>query len=278
MQLKTEMPLVVLTYPGHFLLTILTIKSYLKYHTPTEIIVVVDDISNQAWPSYLTDCQEFYNNFELTVTIRPSSSILPIIQQFNSGWIRQQLIKLHLDLIIEPTHWFFTDGDIIFLHSVDPNELPYSLPLPVEGQNNYIRAVLGIEQVGIFVNGIQVCVNDPAFRAMDKQTLIDLRNYVEQVHQKSISEVHFNYRKTSSIVVTEWELLESFKLYVQGHNPNLVRYAPHNLMNLPGNLNFFTHQFLTCYNTDQDFSRAWFSDQGITVSDNLWEILSNIKR
>jgi hypothetical protein len=278
MQLKTGMPLVVLTYPGHFLLTILTIKSYLKYHIPTEIIVVVDDISNQAWPSYLTDCQEFYNNFELTVTIRPSSSILPIIQKFNSGWIRQQLIKLHLDLIIEPTHWFFTDGDIIFLHSVDPNKLPYSLPLPVEGQNNYIRAVLGIEQAGIFVNGIQVCVNDPAFRAMDKQTLIDLRNHVEQVHQKSISEIHFNYRKTSSIVVTEWELLESFKLYVQGHTPNLVRYAPHDLMNPPDNLNFFTHQFLTCYNTDQDFSRTWFSDQGITVLDNLWEILSNIKR
>lgn len=278
MQLKTEMPLVVLTYPGHFLLTVLTIKSYLKYHTPTEIIVVVDDISNYAWPSYLTDCQEFYSNFGLTVTIRSSSSILPLVQQFNHGWIRQQLIKLHLDLIIEPTHWFFTDGDIIFLHSVDPSEIPYSLPVPWDGQNNYVRAVLGIEQAGIFVNGTQVCVTDPSFRTMDKQTLIDLRNHVEQVHQKSISEIHLNYENTSLMDVTEWELLESFKLYVQGRNPNLVRYAPHSLTNPPDNLNFFTHQFLTCYNADKDFGRDWFSDQGVLVSDRIWQILSNINR
>jgi hypothetical protein len=272
------MPLVVLTYPGHYLLTALTIKSYLKYHkTPDQVIVVVDDTSDKVWPNYITDCYNLYSTLVPDIKIQPAS-LIPVVQQFNSGWIRQQIIKLYLDLIVDAESWFFTDGDIVFLHPVDPDDLPYSLPEPIDGQNNYICKVLGIEQAGIFVDKKQVCVNDPAFRTMYRQTLIDLRNHVEQVHNKSISDVHLDYQNKLSIRVTEWELIESFRLYVQGQQPRLVRYAPHNLMNMPDNLNHFTHQFLTCYNADKDFGRDWFVDQGIAVSDHIWQILSNINR
>jgi hypothetical protein len=276
------MPLVILTYPGHFLLTALTIKSYLKYHkTPEQVILVVDDISDKVWPTYVADCYELYSTLVSNIRIQPASQI-PAAHQFNFGWIRQQIIKLYLDLIIDAESWFFTDGDIVFLHPVEPNDLPYSLPYsllgPIDRQNSYIRKVLGIEQAGIFVNGKQVCVNDPAFRTMYRQTLIDLRNHVEQVHSKSISHLHLNYQNKLSIRVSEWELLESFRLYVQGQQPCLVRYAPHNLMNIPDDLTYFTHQFLTCYNADKDFGRDWFSDQGVLVSDRIWQILSNINR
>ena len=272
------MPLVILTYPGHFLLTALTIQSYLKYHTtPDQVIIVVDDISDKTWPSYIQDCQDLYSKFVTHVEIR-STSTIPSVTQFNSGWIRQQIVKLHLDLIVDAEEWFFTDGDIVFLHAVDPAVIPYSLPDPVDEQNNYIREVLKIKQAGIFVDGKQVCVNDPAFRSMRRQTLLALRSHVERVHGTSISQVHFDYQNEKSIRVTEWELLESFQLYVQGHEPTLVRYAPHNLMNIPDNLNFFTHQFLTCYNTDQDFGREWFANQSVHISDEVWNRLIEIRR
>jgi hypothetical protein len=273
------MPLVILTYPGHFLLTGLTIKSYLEHHAHTEqIIVVVDDISNKAWPTYLTDCHQLYSTFVPTIKIQ-SASLVPAAHQFTFGWVRQQIIKLYLDLIIDAESWFFTDGDIVFLHPVNPSDTPYTLPVwPDEVQNNYIRKLLGIEQAGIFVNEKQVCVNNPPFRAMNRQTLIDLRNHVEQVHGKPTSKVHLEYQRTLPNRICEWELLESFQMYVQGRQPYLVQYAPHDLMNIPDNLTHFTHQFLTCYNADQDFGRDWFSNQGIIVSDDIWQILSNINR
>lgn len=270
--------LVVLTYPGHYLLTALSLKSYLKYHpTPERLIIVLDDISDKTWPSYITDCYQLYSSIVPTVELRQTST-LPEAHRFDSGWIRQQIVKLHLDLLVDADRWFFTDGDIVFLHPVESNMVPYTLIGPIDGQNEYIQRVLGIDQAGIFVDGNQICVNDPPFRTMHRQTLCDIRNHVEQTHNRSISDVHLDYQNKLSIRITEWELLESFKLYVQGITPNLIRYAPHSLMDIPDNLNFFTHQFLTCYNADQDFGREWFAKQDIVVTDDMWNRLTEIRR
>lgn len=256
------MPLVVLTYPGHFLLTALTIRSYLEYHTPTEVIVVADDLSPYVWDSYLKDCQYLY-----------WSSVVPFSQiaetkQHNNGWIRQQIAKLHMDQIIKSDRWFFTDGDIVFLHAVDPTHIPYSVPDYTETtkqQNDYVKSLLNVD-VGIMVNGQQVCVSNPPFRTVESNTLQELRNHVgKQIH-------------TTGPGMSEWELIENFKQKVQAKELNLVKYAPHRLNDPSANLKYFDHQFLTCYNTDSDLGREWFVDQGIQTTDRIWQILSNINR
>jgi len=270
------MPLVVLTYPGHFLLTVLTIQSYLKYHpTPNRVIIVVDDLSNKVWPSYIEDCHELYSKLIPGVEIRQTSS-MPQAHKFVSGWIRQQIVKLYLDTIVDEVQWFFTDGDIVFLHDFDPTQTPYTLPVPSEDQNNYIKNLLGIPKGGIFVNDQQVCVSDPPFKIMDRQVLVELRKHIETIHNRSTDDIHLEYKNEKSTTVSEWELIDSFKQYVLGQELNLIRYAPHRLDNIPDNLTFFTHQFFTCYSSDSAFTRQFFQEHGVLVSDDIWQILSKI--
>jgi hypothetical protein len=253
------MPLVVLTYPGHFLLTVLTIRSYLEYHTPTEVIIVADDLSPYAWPTYLTDCQELY-----WAPVIPLSQI-PCTKEFNTGWIRQQIAKLHLDQVVNADNWFFTDGDIVFLNPVDPTHTPYTVPYyntTTQQQNEYVNRLLDIN-TGIRVNGEQVCVSNPPFRTMHATVLKQLRNYVgEKLNQTGPG-------------MSEWELIENFRQHVLGQSLNLVKYAPHSLNDSAADLNYFDHQFLTCYGTDKDLGRDFFD---FSISDRIWQILSNINR
>lgn len=270
------MPLIVLTYPGHFLLSALTIKSYLKYHTPTEIIVVADDVSSQAWPTYIKDCEQLYKT-----QVIPVSNIPQAVEFGGNGWVRQQIIKLHLDQVLEFDSWFFTDGDIVFLHAVNPTDIPYSVPYfgeQTQKQNEYVANLLGIELPGIINNGQQVCVSNPAFRTMEKLTLQQLRQHIEIKHNQSIALLHQPYLNSNSICVSEWELIENFKQHIMGKELTLVKYAPHDIANTEANLNFFSHQFLTCYSTDKTFGQEWFVKQDLVVSDNIWQILSNINR
>lgn len=270
------MPLVILTYPGHYLLTALTIQSYLKYHPSTEVIVVADDVSNQAWSTYISDCKQLYKTQVIPVSTMPEA-----VEFSGTGWVRQQIIKLHLDQILDLDNWFFTDGDIVFLHSVDPTDIPYSVPYfgeQTQKQNEYVSDLLGIVSVGVTKNGQQVCVSNPAFRTMERLILQQLRQHIKLKHNQTITELHQPYLSSNSIGVSEWELIENFKQHVLGKELKLVKYAPHDVANVDADLNFFSHQFLTCYSTDQVFGRNWFAERGITVSDEIWKILLNISR
>ena len=266
---------VILTYPGHYLLTALTIQSYLKYHpTPSKFIIVADDVSQLAWPDYIRDCEILYST-----QVIPVSSIKEATQFSGIGWVRQQIVKLYLDQVLDLDSWFFTDGDIVFLNTVD-DEVPYSVPYFSETtqlQNDYVKSMLGVDHPGVTVNSTQVCVSNPAFRAMNKEILIGLRNHIHQLHNKTLSDLHQDYTNDSRSI-SEWELIENFRQHVLKEDLNLVKYAPQNLYEPPNDLTFFTHQFFTCYNTDKDFGRNYFSNQGITVSDEVWQILSNINR
>lgn len=240
----------------------MTIRSYLEYHTPTEVVVIVDDLSPHAWSTYLKDCQDMY-----WTTVIPFSQVQEC-KSFNNGWIRQQVAKLHLDKIIDKDFYFFTDGDIEFLHSVDPTHVPYSVPYyneVTQQQNDWVKSVLGIEP-GIQVNNQQVCVSNPPFRTVSSDTLRDLRDHA--------GEKLF----VTGPGMSEWELIENFKHYIKGEKLNLIKYAPHQLADVTADLDYFSHQFLTCYCTDSELGRAWFADKMIYTSDRIWEILSGIHR
>jgi len=273
-------PVVILTYPGHYLLTALTIKSYLKYHRPTNFIVVADDLSLHAWDNYVHDCKKLYQSLIPTdCQIQPSSNIIPA-SQFKSGWVRQQIIKLHLDQVVDFDSWFFTDGDIVFLHSVESTDIPYTTPDSCvnTSQDQYVTKVLGIANPGIRVNNQRVAVDDPAFRTMTRLVLQGIRQHVQLHHQKSLSELHLEYEAKNSIEISEWQLIENYKQRILGQELKLVKYAPHNLLSVPERLDFFSHQFLTYYGTDANLGRDFFNNYNVTVSDQLWQILSNIQR
>jgi len=130
------MPLVVLTYPGHFLLTALTIQSYFKHHKHTSTTLIIDDTSSFCWPGYLEDCQQQYSGYNI-ITV----SSLDTAKLFKGPWVRQQIVKLYLDTLLPFDEWFFTDGDLEYYFPAPTNVIPYVIIRggPVrDQQNNYV--------------------------------------------------------------------------------------------------------------------------------------------
>ena len=296
MKIQSNLPLVVLTFPGHFLLTALTIQSYLKHHTPSSVIVIVDDLSQKCWPGYVQDCKRLYNT-----TVIPTS-LLPAVVNVGSGWLRQQLIKLYLDHLLPFDSWFFTDGDVEYRCPVPANITPFTLTSggPIqEKQNFYVTSLLGIDNPGIFVNcatitdlsdnlsdvdKFQVCVSNPPFRFMSSFILQKLRDHIKNQHSESLIDIHSKlYSPTNSeshIGVSEWELLATFEQLILGKDLNLTFYPSSSIIqNDTGIKNINDLDYCgTCYCTDSGFERDWWDSKEIKVTDDLWDTISKIKK
>lgn len=257
-------PLVVLTYPDHFLLTALTIQSYLKHHTPSSITVIADDLSDRAWPNYIKNCEQQYN-----CSVVPVSTITSAVPFSNNSWIRQQIVKLHLDQVLTDDVWFFTDGDVEYCFPVPYNTVPYSIVRVDQersSHNDYVTMMLGIDTPGIYAqhpdidwrpdNRDQVCVSNPPFRTMQAHTLQLLRAHVEQQHQKSMIQIH----QKLACLMSEWELIANFQTHVLKQNIDLV-YCP----TLPMNTNMVSQSNYckTCYHGDSEFNAEWWHQKEI---------------
>ena len=296
---QTKMPLVILTYPGHFLLTALTIQTYLKFHTPPSITVIVDDLSKFAWPEYIIDCQQQYPYAIITTSSIASAQEFP-----DSPWVRQQIIKLHLDQVLPYDKWFFTDGDVEYRFPASHNAVPYVTTQggPVQrDQNNYVSLLLGVENPGIYTDHCsknwnhdtksfsetwstqQVCVSNPPFRTMTAQALQDLRTHVVQCHNKDLITIHKELitipELNCQISISEWELLANFQQHVLKQDINLVYYPT---VPLGETIKYTTptqpNYCGTCYASDSAYSREWWRKQGIEVADTIWNEISKISK
>lgn len=281
-------PLVVLTYPGHFLLTVLTIRSYLEHNSSPEITVIVDDIAKGCWPGYVEDCHAYYSTLHPNVTIIPVSkwSLSARCSGPRDGWLRQQYLKLHLDQLLPYQRWMFTDGDMWYVSELPTDCIPYTITRGGEFEtksNRWCELMLNINPVGCFTahpdmnwgqpgQEYQVCVSNPPFRTMEAQTLADLRNYVETVHGCNILDVdrkiYCEYNKNPGIQ-SEWELIANFQLRIQQRSIPLVYFAVRPFENMNSNRTYCG----TTY-TPESIERSWYQTRGIECSDEIW---NNIK-
>jgi len=275
-------PLVVLTYPGHFLLTALTIQSFLKHNTADSVYVIVDDLSRSCWPEYVDDCKQLYTN----ATILLVSDLAPAAY-FNDPWIRQQVVKLYLDQLLPVDQWMFSDGDVEYFFPVPNNCIPYVITRggPTQDQQNaYVAKMLGIADPGIHTehpdmdweSGTyrhQVCVSNPPFRTMYAQTLKQLRIHIETLHNQTVTQLHL-----TESMASEWELIANFQLLVLKNTVDLVYYPTIPMIDPPLISANQPSYCATCYNTDADFDRQWWHSKGIVISDQLWKKLFNIAR
>jgi hypothetical protein len=280
-----EEPLIVLTYPGHFMLTALTMQSYLQHHAPCDITVIVDDVSNHAWPQYADDCENLYQQ-----KIVLASSVDCVRTQRN-GWIRQQLLKLYLDQLTNFSSWFFTDGDIVFRYPAPKRTIPYCITRggPVQQmQNSFVKHMLDLTEVGIYAqhrvivwapnNTAQVCVSNPPFRSMQSRDLVDLRAYIEKLHNRPFDQIWNScVDEHGHAAVSEWELLENFKTYVQQSPSELTYYptcAKDHTKTKQSEPDFCEHHFLS----DAEYGRDELAKFNIKVTDQIWQHLEKISR
>lgn len=294
-------PLVVLTYPGHFMTTALTIRSYFFHNEPVPVTVIADDISRFAWPSYITDCEHFYAGLADSVTVIPVST-LPQAQYYNqphNGWLRQQLVKLYLDKIIDLTECFFTDGDMQFQFPVPRDSVPFTITNNPRDtvrarQNAYVSQMLQITNPGIVATHphmdfapncqAQVCVSNPPFRTMRAQTLKQLRQHIWDLRGQTIEQSHAWMYDTceylpngdAPFLESEWELIENFRVHVLGEDINPV-YYPAVPMSATGHYPSIGMEFcVTTYVSDRGLGRAWFQQHDLAVSDQVWQHLAQI--
>ena len=276
-------PLVVLTYPGHFLLTALTIQTYFQHNPIVPVIVIVDDLSDHCWPNYIKDCENFYQ-CELILM-----SAIAITRQFNTGWIRQQIAKLYLDQILPYDTWFFTDGDVGYYHPAPQDVIPYVITRggpAQEKQNAYVSKSLGIDNAGIWAEHKhmdwepgtyrhQVCVSNPPFRTMKTHTLQQLRYHIEKLHKKTIEELHISVIGLNNLdySISEWELIANFQIHVLKEIIPLVYYPTIPMDDINGSPYNYCR---TCYTSDSAFNKDWWKEKNIHVDDSIWYSILNI--
>ena len=277
----------VLTFPGHFFQTQLCLRSLFEHHPELvdSITVIADDVQCEPWSSYihdLADCLIDHPNIHVI-----SMSEIEGINQCVAGWWRQQLVKLTLDRILADDQWFVVDGDVILLGRCEiRNRVPISRRYDADNRwgqmcELYVREVLGINRGHLTDQDQPVGTSAIPFRHLDRDLLSQLRQHVESRFGREFVDLHLTWFADQTIVadidpptrwvMSEWELIECFRQQVQGEFLSYQDigsgYQIESLAQITPGPGMFIHS----YQRDKDVGRAWFEDQGITISDAIWQ-------
>ncbi len=280
---------VILTFPGHFFQTQLCVKSLLIHYPEIEqIFFLLDDVQSDPWKTYHDDFTRCMAEMIDVPWQTLCSSELPKIRDCVAGWWRQQLIKLTLDQIVPGNKWFAVDGDVIFYSRCDvADRIPISRLY--DGSSRwtkmcelYVQGVLGTD-CGLMHDQDQPVITSPIpFRYLDAGLLMDLRQYVESRFEQDFVDLHLTWFKDQTIVadidpptrwvMSEWELIECFRLMVQGqclayHDLGSGYQIDVDLDSVHTENGIFLHS----YQRDTPIGKTWFQDQGVSVPDIIWQ-------
>jgi hypothetical protein len=222
---------IIVTFPGHFLLTKLTIDS-LRQHYPEffNISVVYDDYFLDQWPNYVNDCADYYCID--TDNIIPFSAVDPLIAQCTVGWYRQQFAKCCLDQVLVDDEFFIVDGDIIFderievehivpVHEYNLSYFTDNLAL-TQAVTNCTKFLLDIQFNKFLLDNTYKITSSIPFRIVKKTTLSNLRQLISKTLGKDFVQGLNNFvdnqvltaypSNNNQLVMNEWELIESVNL------------------------------------------------------------------
>ena len=276
------MNVVVLTYPGHFLMTLLCLKSLEKFYSPDRYYVLYDDLSSPAWPDYVDDCLTHYqfNN----ITLIPYTQVHPEIKKCDVGWWRQQLIKLCVDLCLPEDQWLVVDGDVIFDEHIDVRGVTpvhlreeHSSPISIM-VTRYVETMLKAPRIK--VNGQTAITSSIPFRWLDRTGLVGLRNCVSSNLGLDCITAHVEMFKScdivgydptaSKMVMHEWELIEAYNQLQRSEQFRIVETGSGYHTDSDTTLMLPGHRFRHSSMMDAQFSQSWFAQQGFVVPDDIW--------
>jgi len=280
---------VVLTFPGHFFQTKLCVQNLLRHYPEVDqLTFVLDDVEADPWQTFVQDF-DWHINQECGMPgdIRLVSDTASI-GRCVAGWWRQQLVKLTLDQILPDSEWFVVDGDVVFDSRCEIRDVvPVSRRFDATsrwGQMSvaYVREVLGISQGHLNDQDQHVVTSPIPFRYLNGPLLMALRNHVQQRFGKDFVELHLEWFQDQTIVadinppdrwvMTEWELIESFRRHVQNEIWPFLDvgsgYALHiDTKDLQQGVNLFRHS----YQRDAEIGAAWFEKAGVSVDPEVWQ-------
>ena len=273
----------VITYPGHCISTVLTIKNLYtltKWQVPCYLFI--DDIGEQyqQWQgNYLDDIKQFYNN-QLDVGLR-----FVLFSEFGfkkiwDGWLRQQLVKLNIDQFMQNNLWYVTDGDVHLNRMCNFTVSPYNF-VPhynsdVYAQNcTYIKHILQLDNVVRTYDNREIFSHHAPFRWIERSLLTGLRKYVQDCFNEDFNELHWHLMKELKILglgptndnmsMTEWDLIEAYKQFVLKESLNLEFWATGD-------------DFNTFFGTDKDVDNTRYAQYNIQVPQNIQDKILTISR
>lgn len=279
---------VVLTFPGHFFQTVLTTRSMLcNYPEIAKITFVVDDIDISAWPTYVADfAKTIRRETVLPIDIICTSKI-DTIKSCVSGWWRQQLIKLTLDRMLPDQEWFVVDGDVFFESRCEcKNTVPFSMrQTETHGWDimvkNYVRALLGTDLGGLHYRDQPVVTSPVPFRYVQRNILEKLRLHVQERFNQEFVACHLSWFDQQIIVahidppdrwvMSEWELIECFRLYVLNLDTPMVEFGSGyshdcSIHHMPVK-NLFRH----AYKRDSEIGLEWLTAALKSIDQDIWQ-------
>ena len=248
----------VITYPGHFYSTVKTVNQ-LRTMYDAPVYIFADNKHPDAWDTYLLDVAEAVGN----CTVIPFAKFG--FEDVHDGWLRQQLVKLNLHWFLPGELWYVSDGDVTVERELQPNEVPYNWmptlvnsPTPAQ-QRTYIKHFIGV--YGLTIDDKPIFTHHAPIRYISKKDLVGLHNHVLATTGNEFNDEHLKWIKNGRISgqgrtdehmsLTEWDLLENYRLLVDKQELDLVYYDVGN-------------GFDTFYGTDRDL-------QFDTVDDKIWQ-------
>lgn len=277
----------VITYPGHCVTTLLTLKnlhSLTGWQVP--VYLFVDDVGQQyqIWEGdYIEDIRNFYQlDFHV---VKFSEFGWPYIWD---GWLTQQLVKLNVDRFLPGNTWYVTDGDVYLKEMLPYGTTPFNF-VPdrnklIHAQNiSYLLHILKNNHLLLTQDERLLFTHHAPFRYIEKGDLQSLKTYVSKIHVNDFNLVHLHLIKEERIIgfgptaeslsMTEWDLLEVYRANILGKDIGL-EYWP-----LRTDADFEKQaKFWTFFGTDKDIDPKWFEQFNVQIPQNILEKISTISR
>lgn len=135
------MLLVVMSYYKHYHITQLAIKKAIAHIPDINKVMVIWDDTHEPVPEI-----PIYSTIQnCDIGAYTWSGLQHIIVKNESGWFNQQLIKLHMDLIVNDKEFIIMDGDLILNQFLNPRDIMYATQVPSHHlKYNHLDQMLGL--------------------------------------------------------------------------------------------------------------------------------------
>jgi len=282
--LTESLPLIVFTYSEHFHITKLAIKQAKEHLSPSEIIVLYDDLQDYRWVRLGDELRnDLLVEYGIVVSCIPQSAV-EITQTQNNGWIRQQYVKLNLHKILPHQSWIVLDGDSIILNKIDPSRYCYINPAAghPEATRFFCDYALDLDHQTIQFEGMSISFSVGPIKHITRKTLIGIEKRIAELHGTSIDKVFdsFTLKKNQSRYVgfSEFNLIGFYENIISNESLPLsrIRIKVAHREEFISLLNQNDLELLV-FSVNQgrdDLPRRWYEDQGIKINENIWKSLN----
>jgi len=261
---------IVTNHPGYFFISVLCLRSIFEYLDQIPVTILIDDFDLTHWPSFVDNYKKYISQqFPSKNIAFECYSTLDKVNDGNAGgWVRQQLIKLHVDYFVSESNILLIDADVILKEYPNVSWIP-ARPFPESptglGFKLYCKYMLGTElRVGSSEENLGS--SWISFRFVSRELLQALRAHVENVHKKNFLNLHIELMQDKKIlwyndteqtmIMSEFEMLEIFRKHFWKDPLPLRPYAS----------NHFNDN-IEDWNREPD----WFQNQDVTIDLELWK-------